>query len=103
MSRCPTCKRPHKRSNPQNRLYWELLHMMSAREWAGQRYSAESFHKYYAARFIGCEDLRLPNGQTMTLPRSTSSLDTAEFSAYFDRVQADAAERGVYLADLEAA
>lgn len=101
--RCPTCHRKHRRNNGQNRLYWSLLHMMAARPWAGQQYSAETFHKYYASKFLGCEDMRLPSGKTLTIPRSTADLDVAEFGTYFDQVQADAAERGVYLADLEAA
>lgn len=98
--RCALCHRRHKRSNPQNAILWTLYHLMAEREWAGQRYSAESFHKYYASKFLGCDDVPLPNGKTLTIPRSTAALDVAEFSAYFDQVQADAAERGVYLADL---
>ena len=77
--------------------------MMAARPWDGQHYSAETFHKYYASRFLGCADMRLPNGKTLSIPRSTADLDVAEFGAYFDQVQADCAERGVYLADMEAA
>lgn len=47
--------------------------------------------------------MTMPNGKTLTIPRSTANLDVAEFSAYFDAVQADCAERGVYLADMESA
>ena len=97
--RCPLCHRRHKRSNAQNAILWALYHKMAERKWAGQEYSAESFHKYYASKFLGCDDLTLPNGKTLSLPRSTASLDVAEFSDYFDKVQADAAERGVYLDD----
>lgn len=95
--RCPTCGRKHKRRNPQNAYYWLLLHKMAEREWAGQRFSAEAMHIYYKTRFLGADDVTMPNGKTLTLPRSTADLDVAEFSAYFDAVQADAAERGVYL------
>jgi hypothetical protein len=90
--RCPTCGRRHKRSNPANALYWLLLHQMAERKWQGQQYSAETFHKYFASKFLGADDMRLPNGKTLTIPRSTAN---------FDAVQADCAERGVYLADLE--
>lgn len=75
--------------------------MMAAREWRGVRYSADQFHMYYKSRFLGCVDVRLPNGSTLTVPRSTADLPADEFSLYLDQVQADAAERGVYLADLE--
>lgn len=77
--------------------------MMAAKPWGGQHYSAEAFHKYYASRFLGCTDFALPNGEVLTIPRSTADLDVAEFGDYFDRVQADCAERGVYLADMESA
>lgn len=83
-------------------MYWELLHMMAARAWNGQHYSADQFHEYYKSRFLGADDVRLPNGRTLTIPRSSADLTTEEFSEYLDRVQADAAERGVYLADLAA-
>jgi len=96
-SRCPTCQRKYKRSNPQNRLYWELLHMLAARV----NYPADTLHLYYRSRFLGADDVTLPNGKTLTIPRSTADLDVAEFGEYFDRVQADAAERGVFLADLD--
>mgnify|MGYP000897649738 FL=1 len=75
--------------------------MMAAREWNGQRHSAEAFHLYYKSRFLGCDDVRLPNGRTLAIPRSSADLDVAEFGEYLDKVQADAAERGVYLADLD--
>ena len=84
-------------------MYWALLHLMAARQWGGQSFSADAMHNYYKSRFLGCDDVALPNGKTLTIPRSTAALDVGEFSAYFDQVQADAAERGVYLADMEEA
>jgi len=101
-SRCPTCGRRHKRSNPQNAMYWSLLHLMSQREWGGKTYSADQFHAYYKTRFLGAEDMTLPNGKTLTIPNSTANLDVSEFSDYFEKVQADAAERGVFLDELAA-
>ncbi len=102
MERCPTCHRRHKRSNPQNAILWALYHKMAEREWAGATYSAESFHNYYKAKYLGCVDVALPNGKTLTLPNSTAGLDVAEFGDYFDKVQADCAERGVHLDELAA-
>lgn len=100
--RCPTCRRLHKRSHPQNAMLWALYHELAARTWNGQKFSAEQFHTYYKSRFLGCDDIPMPNGKTLTIPRSTASLDVAEFSDYFDAVQADAAERGVHLSELPA-
>lgn len=67
------------------------------------KHTAEQFHMYYRSRLLGCADYPMPNGKTMSIPRSTTDLDIAEFSAYMDAVEADAAQRGVYLADLETA
>jgi len=101
--RCPMCKRKLRRSSQANRMYWELLHLMASREWRGVRYSADQFHLYYKSRFLGADDVRLPNGSTLTIPRSTADLPADEFSLYLDQVQADANERGVFLADMERA
>ena len=98
--RCPTCHRRYKRSTQANAMLWALYHAMAQREWGGQHYSAEAFHRYYASKFLGCDDVRLPDGNTVTIPRSTSALDVDEFGKYLDQVQADCAERGVYLEDL---
>ena len=97
MDRCPTCRRRYKRSTHSNALYWALLHRMAEREWNGQRFSAEGFHRYYASKFLGCDDVALPNGKTLAIPHSTSALDVDEFGRYLDAVMADCAERGVYL------
>ena len=100
--RCPTCGRKHRRSNPANARYWALLHECAAKL-ADGKYSAEQFHTYYKSRFLGCDDVPMPNGKTLTIPRSTANLDVPEFSEYMDKVEADAAQRGVFLADLETA
>lgn len=100
--RCPTCHRLHKRSHPQNARLWALYHELASKlRPGGVAYSAEQFHIYYKSRFLGCDDVTLPNGKTLSIPRSTAGLDVAEFSAYMDQVEADAALRGVYLSDLE--
>jgi hypothetical protein len=101
--RCPTCKRRHKRSNPQNALYWSLLAAIADKvKPGGASYSMDQWHLYCRSRWLGCEDSRLPNGKTLTIPRSTAGLDVAEFSDYFEKVQAWAAERDVWLEDMAA-
>ncbi len=101
--RCPTCKRKHKRSNPANASYWALLHQLAEKlRPDGKTYSAESFHAYYKSRFLGIDEVPMPNGTTLLIPKSTAGLDVEEFSAYLSQVEADAAERGVYLSELAA-
>ena len=102
MKRCPTCGRREKRSNPANARYWLLLHLIASKlRPDGNTYSADAFHVYYKSRFLGCDDVALPNGRTLTIPRSTAQLESAEFANYAAQVEADAAERGVYLDSIE--
>ena len=68
----------------------------------GRHYTAESFHIYFRSRFLGCDEYEMPNRETMLIPRSTANLDADEFSDYLAKVEADAAERGVYLDEMPA-
>ena len=99
--RCPTCHRRHKRSNPQNARYWLLLHAIADKlRPNGEEFSAESYHEFFKSRFLGSEDVRLPNGKTIQIRHSTTDLEVPEFSDYFEKVSAWAAERDVWLEDL---
>jgi hypothetical protein len=101
--RCPTCGRKHKRSNPANAAYWALLHEIAdTLRPNGEMYSAESFHAYFKSRFLGVDEVRLPNGDLMRIPKSTADLDADAFSEYLSKVEADAAQRGVFLDELPA-
>lgn len=100
--RCPTCHRKLRRSSESNRRYWALLHEIAERVTPnGQRYSAETWHAWAKSRWLGCDDVKLPNGKTLVIPRSSADLDMAEFGEYMDQVEAWAAERDVWLADVE--
>lgn len=96
MKRCPTCGKRERRSVDANRRYWLLLHKIAAKV-AGGKYSADTLHVYYKSRFLGCDDVEMPNGKTLTIPRSTADQESPEFAEYVDKVEADAADRGVYL------
>lgn len=103
LERCPTCHRKMRRSAPQNAMYWALLHEMAgALRPQGKTYSAEQWHTYAKSRWLGCDEMKLPNGKTLLLPHSTAELDVAEFSEYVDKVEAFAADHGVWLAELPA-
>lgn len=100
--RCPQCRRKIKRSSDQNRRYWALIHLLAEKlRPNGQQFSAESFHLWAKSKYLGCTEHKLPNGKTLLVPNSTAELDVAEFSEYLDRVEAFAAERDVYLEDME--
>lgn len=99
--RCPTCRRRHTRSQPQNALLWLLYTKMAETlRPEGRQYSAESYHGYFKQKFLGVDEIPMPNGKTLFIPKSTANLDVAEFSDYFTKVEAEAAERGVYLDEL---
>ncbi len=96
--RCKTCGRVKKRSNEANRRLWLIYHLMSDKlRPQGQQFSAESFHLHCKMKFLGCDDIRLPNGKVFSQPRSTADLDKEEFNAYMTRVEELAMEHGVYL------
>lgn len=69
----------------------------------GQTFSAETWHQYAKSKWIGCDDMKLPNGKTLTVPKSSADLDTAAFGDYMTAVESWAAELGVYLDDMEGA
>lgn len=102
ITRCPTCNRPHKRTHPQNARLWLLYHALAdGLRPGGASYSAETWHRYCASKFLGCDEIALPNRKTLLIPRSTSALDVAEFNEYMEKVEAFAAEHDVWLADRE--
>lgn len=84
-----------KRSGKQNRRYWALLNEIEANAWLdGRQFSAQAWHAWFAAQFIGCEDL--PGGGTVAI--STTTLNVEEFAAYMTRIEVYAAtELGVEL------
>ena len=78
-----------KRSNPQNKLYWAVLHTIAEGGWVnGKQFSADAWHENFKREFIGIEEL--PNGATTGI--STASLDVGAFSDYIERVMHYAAE-----------
>lgn len=79
-----------KRTSKQNRRYWGngVLAQIAAQAAPGGRlYSPECWHEQFKRQFIGVEEL--PNGQVVG--KSSTNLDTAEFSAFCDQVEAYAA------------
>lgn len=100
--RCPHCKRRYKRSGHQNARLWSLYHAMADHiRPLGVAYSPDSWHLWSKSKFLGCDDVTLPSGKTISIPRSTADLDVAEFNDYMGRVEAFANERGAFLEDAE--
>ena len=100
-SRCPACGRREKRNSEQNKRYWKLVALVAANvKPGGNVFSVSSWHEWTKSKWLGCEDVRLPNGATLTVPNSSADLDPAEFSDFMTAFEAWAAERDVYLPDM---
>lgn len=99
--RCPTCLRLHKRTLPQNNRYWLLLGALSSRiKPKGEVYTSEQWHQWAKDKWLPKTEVRMPNGKTKVIEPSTADLDVAEFGDYVTKLEAWAAERGVWLEDL---
>ena len=84
-----------KRSLEQNKLYWQRLNEIAEQAWVGgKQFSAEAWHEFCKARFIGMDEL--PDGRRFGI--STTTLSVAEFSDYLNRIETYAAdELGIQL------
>ena len=101
--RCPKCGRTLKRSNEANRRYWLLLHLIAGKvKPEGQEYSAETWHHYFKMKHLGADDVKLPNGKVVAVPKSSAELSTDKFHEYAFEVEAWANERGVHLDEMPA-
>lgn len=90
-----------KRTRPQNRRYWGngvLAQIAAQATVGGKLFSAETWHEQFKRQFIGV--IELPNGEV--IGKSSTELDTAEFSLFCTAVEAFAAtELGVTFYELE--
>jgi hypothetical protein len=90
-----------KRTPAQNRRYWGKGVLAQIAQQAvvnGKLYPAEVWHEQFKRQFIGV--IELPNGQVVG--KSSTELNTAEFCAFSDQVEAHAAtELGVTFYDLQ--
>ena len=82
-----------KRSSDSNRLYWAWIGII-ANETGNEK---EVCHKFFAKKFLGY-DVREFGSDKIAVVKSTSNLDTSQFSDYMNQVSAFAAqELGIVL------
>lgn len=82
-----------KRSRAQNNLYWDMLRALAEQGWVnGKQFSADAWHQHFRRTFIGSDEVALPGGEVITIGISTTTLNTAQMSAYIDRIALFAAE-----------
>jgi len=58
-------------------------------------YSAQSWAEYFKQRFIGIDEVPMPNGKTLYIPRSTTDLSIDEFSDCILKIEVWASEHFV--------
>jgi len=87
-----------KRNAEQNRYYWGMtLKTIAEQAWVGGKlFDAETWHEYYARKFGPHEDVEMPNGEIVSIRKSTAKMGVGEFTEYVRRIESDAAtEMGV--------
>lgn len=101
MEVCPTCKQKKRRSLPQNarlhKLFTEIAANVTGAD--GQYHPAQWWKVMSKDRWLGYDEFRRPDGQVITVLRSTADCDVAELNEFMEQVERYAATRGVYLDD----
>lgn len=78
-----------KRSSEQNRLLHALLNTIAENATVGGKYfDAETWKEHVRRKFIGTEEIHLPDGSRIERGISTASLTVPEFTLLIERVQA---------------
>jgi len=98
---CPNChkifevvsKERIPRTNQQNKWYWACIVGIPAKHYG---YTADEMHEAYKLLFLR----RNEEGKPETI-RSTTKLDTKQFSEYVEKCRRWAAEQGFYIPDPE--
>lgn len=73
--------------------------LLSDKKVNGVIYAKEEWHEYLRGRFLGSEELELPNGKTVTRTLDTHNLPVNKFNDYMHEVEAWAIDHGVHLDD----
>jgi hypothetical protein len=91
------CEHKTKRTLAQNSRLHPILEEIAEQAWiGGKRFDMEVWKEHYRRKFIGTEEIDMPDGTRLERGISTTTLDVAEFSSFMDRIQADAtSELGV--------
>lgn len=78
-----------KRSSEQNRLLHALLNTIAENATVGGKYfDVETWKEHVRRKFIGTEEIHLPDGSRIERGISTASLTVPEFTLLIERVQA---------------
>lgn len=96
--RCQACGRRKSRSTSANARYWLLLHLIAEKLKPQEKsYSAETWHEYFKQRYLGADEVELPNGKLVQKPHSTTDLDVDAFNEYMAKVEQWGIEHEIWL------
>lgn len=77
-----------KRNTDQNALLHVLLSNIADNAWInGKQYSAEVWKESLKRRFIGVEEIALPDGAIIERGISTTALSVPDFAEFIDKIQ----------------
>lgn len=82
-----------KRNEVQNRFYWgAVLRDISSQAWVnGKQFDKDTWHEFFARMYGVLDEVTLPDGEIVTLRKSTTRMSVGEFSTYLNAIQAYAA------------
>ena len=70
--------------------------MLADKEVSGTKYNIAAWHTYFKMKFLGAEEITLPNGKEMIRANSTK-LNVTEFNEYMTQVEIWANDHNIYL------
>jgi len=88
-----------RRSLPQNSYYWSVVipHIIKGLEYAGYMVGEIEAHEFLKVRFNSVQ-LEIKDGEMISIPRTTTDLNTIEFMTYLERIKVFASESlGIYI------
>lgn len=78
-----------KRSSAQNRRLHALLRDISEQAWFnGRKYDEETWKEWFRRKFIGTEEIIMPDGKRIERGISTTILSVSEFTFFMDQIEA---------------
>lgn len=82
-----------RRTTEQNSRLHALLTDIANNAWVdGKQFDAETWKEFFRQKYIGTEEVLLPDGRRIERGISTTTLDVGAFSDFMDQISAYAAE-----------
>lgn len=81
-------EKPSERSKDQNRLLHWYLQRIADNAWVdGKQYEMLTWKEYFKGKFIGYEDVLLPDGRVIQQAISTTTLSLEDFSDFITKIE----------------